>query len=390
MKEIYYVYIFAFLLSFFISLVVTPLTKTLAKEFNIQAIPNERSMHKEPTGLLGGVAIFSGFMITILICILFIPDFRTLQFYGFIVGGFIIFILGIIDDKYALSSKVKLLGQIIVALVVINTGTTISVQSWPVPNFVHNYDSFFTFLWIIGIVNAINIIDGVDGLAAGVSAISSLCMAVLCFISGSPTAVILSAALAGSTLGFLPRNFHPAEVFMGDNGAMFLGYVLAVSSIIGVYKEYAFLSIVISFLVLAFPIFDVSFAILRRAKNGKPIMVADRGHLHHKLYDKGFSERHTVSILYCITIVTGGLSIVLALDNLITTVVVFTFIIILFVVVFSYQRRVAQKNKKKYETKPINKVIEEVNAIENANSVNILDDESLENNLEETINNKED
>ncbi len=345
MKELYYVYIFAFLLSFFISLVMTPITKTLAQKFNIQAIPNERSMHKKPTGLLGGVAIFSGFMITVLVCMLFIDAFKTLQFYGFVIGGFLIFILGIIDDKYTLSSKVKLLGQIVVALIVINTGTTFSIQSWPVPDFMENYASVFTFLWIIGIINAINIIDGVDGLAAGVSAISSLCMAVLCFLSGSPIAVILSTALAGSTLGFLPRNFHPAEVFMGDNGAMFLGYVLSVSSIIGVYKEYALLSVLISFLVLAFPIFDVSFAILRRAKNGKPIMVADRGHLHHKLYDKGFSERHTVFILYFITVITGAIAIVLAIDNLLTTVIVFTFIAILFVTVFSYRKRLPQKKK---------------------------------------------
>ncbi len=340
MKEIYYVYIFAFLLAFFISLVVTPWTKTLAFKFKILAYPNHRSMHKTPTGLLGGLAIFSGFMITMVFCILFVSGFRTTQFYGFMVGGVIIWVVGVLDDKYTLSAKVKLLGQIVAALIVIFTGTTISFASWPLPDWLNNYGGVLTFFWIIGIINAINIIDGVDGLAAGVSAISCLCMAVLSFISGTPTAVLLAAALAGSTLGFLPRNFHPAEIFMGDNGAMFLGYVLAVSSIIGVYKEYALLSVVISFLVLAFPIFDVSFAIIRRAINKKPIMMADRGHLHHKLYDMGFSERHTVAILYTITIVTGVLSIVIAFDNIITTIIVFTFVAILFVMVVSYRKRV--------------------------------------------------
>lgn len=345
MKDIYYVYVFAFLLAFFISLVVTPYTKTLAFKFGILAHPNERSMHKTPTGLLGGLAIFAGFMITMLVCLLFVKSFRTTSFYGFLIGGVLIWILGVFDDKYALSAKVKLLGQVIVAIIVIASGNTIDFYNWPLPDFLNQYGSILTFFWIIGIINAINIIDGVDGLAAGVSAISSLCMAILCLISGSPTAVLLSAALAGSTLGFLPRNFHPAEVFMGDNGAMFLGYVLAVSSIIGVYKEYAILSIFISFLVLAFPIFDVSFAIIRRALNGKPIMSADRGHLHHKLYDMGFSERHTVTILYAITIVTGFLAIVIAFDNLITIVIVFTFLAILFVMVISYRRRVAQRRK---------------------------------------------
>ncbi len=367
MKDIYYVYVFAFLLAFFISLVVTPYTKPLAFKFKILAYPNHRSMHKTPTSILGGLAIFAGFMITMTVCMLFVNEFRTTEFYGFMVGGVLIWILGVIDDRYTLSSKIKLLGQVIVAIIVIASGNTIDFYNWPLPDFLNNYGSVLTFFWIIGVINAINIIDGVDGLAAGVSAISSLCMAILCFISGSPTAVILSAALAGSTLGFLPRNFHPAEVFMGDNGAMFLGYVLAVSSIIGVYKEYAFLSIIISFLVLAFPIFDVSFAIIRRAVNGKPIMIADRGHLHHKLYDMGFSERHTVAILYVITIVTGFLAIIIAIDNVVTITIVFTFLAILFVMVISYRRRVIQRKKD----------IEASNAIEAAKIENIENSEEL-------------
>ncbi len=345
MKDIYYLYIFAFLISFFVSLIVTPFTKQLGFKFKILSYPNHRSMHKNPTSIFGGLAIFAGFMTTMVACLLFVEDFKTIEFYGFLAGGIIIWFLGVFDDKYALSAKIKLLGQVIVALIVIKSGNTINFYNWPFPDFLNKYGDILTFFWIIGIINAINIIDGVDGLAAGVSAISSLCMAVLCFLSGTPTAVILSASLAGSTLGFLPRNFHPAEIFMGDNGAMFLGYVLAVSSIIGVYKEYAILSIVISFLVLAFPIFDVSFAIIRRALNKKPIMIADRGHLHHKLYDMGFSERHTVAILYTITIITGALAIVIAFDNLVTIIIVFTFLAILFVMVVSYRRRVDQRKK---------------------------------------------
>ncbi len=387
MKEIYYVYIFAFLLAFFISLVVTPWTKTLAFKFKILAYPNHRSMHKTPTGLLGGLAIFSGFMITMVFCILFVSGFRTTQFYGFMVGGVIIWVVGVLDDKYTLSAKVKLLGQIVAALIVILTGTTISFASWPLPDWLNNYGGVLTFFWIIGIINAINIIDGVDGLAAGVSAISCLCMAVLSFISGTPTAVLLSAALAGSTLGFLPRNFHPAEIFMGDNGAMFLGYVLSVSSIIGVYKEYALLSVVISFLVLAFPIFDVSFAIIRRAINKKPIMMADRGHLHHKLYDMGFSERHTVSILYGITIVTGVLAIVIAFDNIVTTLIVFTFVAILFVMVVSYRKRVALRqamlDAEKQETEAVQQVATldatETNLGSELNNANVIKTENIEN-----------
>lgn len=372
MQDIYYVYIFTFLLAFFISLVVTPLTKKLGFKFDILAHPNERSMHKTPTSLLGGLAIFLGFMVPICLSMIFYDEFRNLQYMGFIVGGVLIWVIGVLDDKYTLSAKVKLLGQIIVALLIIATGTSISFANWPLPDWLNNYGELLTFFWIIGIINAINIIDGVDGLAAGVSAISSLCMAILCLMSGTPTAVILASTLAGSTLGFLPRNFHPAEVFMGDNGAMFLGYVLAVSSILGVYKEYALLSIVISFLVLAFPIFDVSFAILRRALNGKPIMIADRGHLHHKLYDMGFSERHTVAILYVITIVTGLLSIVIAFGEITTTIIVFSFLAILFVMVISYRRRVAQRNRD----------LQEKEAIEDAhNHIN----DKLDNNSSDTV-----
>lgn len=340
-------YLVAFLCSFSVSLLITPYTKDLSFKVGAVAKINERSMHKIPTGLLGGVAIFCGFFASMIVLLPFVPELHTIQFLGFTVGGIIIFVLGIFDDKYNLSAKFKLAIQIVVALIVISTGTTIHIISWPFTISFSVLDNIITLLWIVGIINAVNIIDGVDGLAAGVSAISSLCLMILCIISGSPLAVILSASLAGACLGFLPRNFYPAEIFMGDTGSTFLGYVLAVASILGVFKGYALLSIVISVLVLAFPIFDVSFAMIRRFLNGKPIMSADRGHLHHRIYDSGFSERSTVMILYALTAFSALLAIAIAIQNIYVFVVIVIFLIIMFIMAYSYRKRFPTQDTEK-------------------------------------------
>ncbi len=342
-------YIAAFALAFGISLVTTPFSKKLSIKVGAIDYPKKRGMHKKPIPRLGGIAIVLGFMITMCIILWFVPELQTVQFAGFMAGAVIIIAIGIIDDIRSVSAKTKLAFQIVAALIVIFTGTRISIISWSFGPFLRPFDAPLTLIWIIGVTNAVNLIDGVDGLAAGVSSIAGLCLTVLCVLSGSPIAVVLAATLAGSCFGFLPRNFSPAEVIMGDTGALFLGFVLSVSSIIGVYKSYAILAVIIASFAIALPIFDTLFAMIRRLVNGKPIMEADRGHLHHRLIDAGHSPRKAVIILYFLSMLCGSVAIIIALNDLRVLLISLIFIFVLALMLYVYQTRTAKIKAKEDE-----------------------------------------
>lgn len=337
-------YLAAFSLSFAISMVTTPLAKKISYKLKAIDYPKSRGLNKEPMPRMGGLAIFFGFIITVILISFFVDDFKSRQFYGFILGGIIIVILGIFDDIYELSAKVKFIFQLLVAIIVVYSGTKIDVIMWPFWQYLKPFNSIITIIWILGLINAVNLIDGVDGLAAGVSSIASLCLMVLCIISGSGLAVVITAILAGSCLGFLPRNFSPAEIYMGDTGSTFLGYVLAVTSCIGVYKSYAVLSIIISILAIALPIFDTIFAMIRRALSGKPLMSADRGHLHHRLIDSGYSHKQAVIMLYGISLFSAIIAILIAIKDYRTTIIVFIFFAILLLMGYVYKSRISNED----------------------------------------------
>ncbi len=321
-------YLITFVLSFIIAFSATPIAKRLAIKVGAVDVPkDDRRMHKKPIALMGGVAIIAGFFISVLFDSLtsskvFSPGRELL---GLMTGAVIISFMGILDDIRTLNSKVKLIFQIAAALaVVLISDTRIMMISNP---FVGSGISFLspeisyplTILWIVGITNAINLIDGLDGLAAGVASISSLSLFFVSILRPDAlnpaltvyTAVI-TAALAGSTLGFLPFNFNPAKIFMGETGSAFLGFTLGVISIQGTLKSYAAISITIPLLVLGLPLFDTIFAIIRRVLQGKSIMQADRGHLHHRLIDMGLSQRQSVVIMYTASAALGLCAIVLA------------------------------------------------------------------------------
>jgi UDP-GlcNAc:undecaprenyl-phosphate GlcNAc-1-phosphate transferase len=317
----------------------TPYAKAMSMKVGAIDFPRQRGMHKEPIPRMGGIAIVLGFLVAMGVSACFMSEMRTTQFLGFIIGLVIIVIAGMLDDIYSLRPRAKFAVQIVAALVVIFSGTRIDFFFYPFRAVLDWFSFPITLLWIVGVTNAVNIIDGLDGLAAGVSTIGAICLLVLCFISGSGTAVVLTAALAGSCLGFLPRNFNPAEVIMGDTGAQFLGYVLAVSSILGVYKGYALLSVVIAFFSLALPIFDTIFAMIRRAMSGKSISQADRGHLHHRLVDAGYTTQQAVIILYCISIITGVVAIVIAMQDTRAILVTGICLIIMSLMLYVYRKR---------------------------------------------------
>ena len=327
-----------FLLAFFISMVMTPIAIWIAPKIGAVDIPKDtRRMHTKPMPRFGGMAIFIGTMAAIFAIILSLSDELRIEMLsagadwhnipketmlGIAVGGMLIYLLGIIDDLKNLPAKFKFACQIGIACIPYFFGVRI--------NFVTNHfgvsfgDShsyftgvicfFITIIWITGVTNTVNLIDGLDGLACGVAAISSLCLAYIEYIHGLYIPALAMLALAGGALGFLPFNFHPAKIFMGDGGSLFLGFMLANLSIVGPAKSATVLALMIPILVLGIPIFDTAFAILRRLINHKPIMEADKGHLHHRLMNAGLGQRRTVLTIYGISGVMGVSAVLFSRD----------------------------------------------------------------------------
>lgn len=345
MEHNWLLYIAAFASAFAITLVTTPFAKWLSVKVGAIDYPKDRGVHKKPMPRMGGVAIILGFLVTVLMVYYFDRSMSPRQFAGFIVGALIIAGLGVVDDMKNLPAKLKFCVQILAALIVIFSGTKIQIVLWPVTAALQKFSVPITLIWIVGVTNAVNLIDGLDGLAAGVTGIAALSLMVLCIMTGSTTAVVLTAALAGACLGFLPRNFNPAEIFMGDTGSTFLGFVLAVTSILGVFKGYALLALIVSVLCIGLPIFDTIFAMLRRMAKHQPIMQADRGHLHHKLIDHGFGQKKAVLTMYAISLCLGLLAIFIAVKDSGTFVVALLTVIVLSFIIYYFNAHIKNKNR---------------------------------------------
>ncbi len=309
-------YIIPFFTAVLISLIATPLVKILAAKVGAIDVPkDERRIHKKPMPLMGGLAIYIGVVVSSLI---FLPMERTLI--SILLGATLILISGIVDDIKGMSPKLKLLFQMLAGLILIVGGVKVDFVTNPFSsNYVLLYLKWFsipiTLFWIVGITNTINLIDGLDGLACGVAAISSISLMLVAEKFGQENVTILSAVVAGACLGFLPFNFNPAKIFMGDTGALLLGFMLAAISIEGVMKSVATIAVVVPILILGVPIFDTTFAIFRRLLSGQSVATADKGHLHHRLLDKGFSQKQTVLILYGLSAIFGTFAVIVAKAN---------------------------------------------------------------------------
>lgn len=338
------IYGVALVLAFFASSMLTPYSKKLAEKAGAIDHPKDRGVHVKPMPLAGGTAIVSAF---IMVSILIVPQmegFNLIEFVGLIVGVIIISVLGFLDDVHQLSARIRIFFQILAALIVVFSGTSIEWLSWPwsdtglIP--LHSFGNFVSVIWIVGLTNALNLIDGLDGLAAGVASIASISFMVISLLFGPPVAVVLAAILAGSCLGFLPHNFNPAKIFMGDTGATFLGFTLAVISIQGLTKSYTFITLIVGAIVLGLPIFDTSFAIIRRLLNNQSIAQADRGHLHHRLVDKGIGHKRAVLTMYFVSGLFGIAGILFALkDFLFATLIIFTILIVWLVDIYLTSRQ---------------------------------------------------
>ena len=304
----------AFAVAAVLSYFFTPPVKNFAHKVGAIDVPKDaRRMHKKPIPRLGGLAIYGGFLCSILI-------FGQLDetMLCVLLGAAIIVALGIFDDVLALGAKLKFVVQIVAAAIPVCIG---DLQIGLFTNLNPLSDTPFvhlgilavpvTIIWIVGITNAVNLIDGLDGLAVGVSSIAAITMLAVALLTGNMPIAITMAALAGACIGFMPYYLNPAKIFLGDTGATFLGYMLATVSIMGLFKFYAVISFAVPFLILGLPIFDTANAIIRRVAAGRSPMRTDRGHVHHKLIDMGFNQKQAVAILYAISATLGLTAVVL-------------------------------------------------------------------------------
>lgn len=343
-KGILYVFL-AMVVAFLISFGATPVVIGVAKKIKAIDVPkDERRVHKKPIPLIGGLAIFYGFLISML-CF-GVMDKPTI---GILLGALIIVTTGVIDDKYNMNAKLKFLLQLIAAGVVVAFGVNIGYVQNPFNGHYIDLGWFsvpITLIWIAGVTNAVNLTDGLDGLAAGISTIASMSLLILIMFTDNVNLAVMTAALTGAGFGFLPYNFNPAKIFMGDTGSMFLGYMLACISVQGLMKTYTVISFAMPILVLGLPIFDTLFAIVRRVVTGKPIMAPDRGHLHHRLLDMGFSQRQTVAILYTLTAILCLTALVIFLQDAIRGLILVGAVIGIIIVSFAVMESKAEKAEK--------------------------------------------
>ncbi|SFL88652.1 UDP-GlcNAc:undecaprenyl-phosphate GlcNAc-1-phosphate transferase [Paenibacillus sp. 1_12] len=300
-----------FVVACLIALLMTPLVKRFAFWVGAVDAPNHRKVHSRIMPRLGGLAIFIAFVGAYFVVS---PAVQSDVALGLLVGGAIVVLVGALDDRFDLSPRIKLLGQIIAACVVVYSGVVIDLVNVPFGDTMISLTWLsvpLTIFWIVGVTNAINLIDGLDGLSAGVSGIAITTILVLALMMGNVTVVLLSVILLGSIIGFLFYNFHPAKIFMGDSGALFLGFALATLSILG-FKQSIVLSLLVPIMILGVPISDTLFAILRRWVNKTPISKPDKSHLHHCLLQLGFSHRITVLIIYGIASIFGASAVLLS------------------------------------------------------------------------------
>ena len=290
-----------------------PIVKRIALHIGAIDIPNKRKVHKVPIPRLGGLAIYAGFLLGYMLF-----GWESIQMNAILIGSFIIVVTGIIDDISPIPAKYKLIGQIIAASVIpLYSGILLKdISAFGLYIDFGWFSTIATIIFIVAIMNCINFIDGLDGLAGGIAAIYFLMIGIIAIVLNNSNGldVILTFIMLGATLGFLVHNFYPASIFMGDSGSLFLGYIIAVISLLG-YKNVTFTSLIVPIFLLAIPIIDTLFAIIRRLLKHESIAMPDKCHLHHQLLKLNFSIRKSVLIIYLIDILFAIASIIYVIGD---------------------------------------------------------------------------
>lgn len=342
------------LVTFITSLLLVPIIKKIAIHIGAMDEPNARKIHKVPMPRLGGLAIYLAFLLGYMLY----GEINT-QMISILISSFLLVLVGIFDDIKPVPARYKLIVQIIASIVVVIYGN-LSFQEISILG--HKFyfspviNNIISVIFIVGITNAINLIDGLDGLASGVSVIYFLTIAIIAFILNriGGLDIILSLIMLGSTLGFLVHNFPPAKIFMGDTGSLFLGFMISIIALLG-YKVTTFTSLIVPIVILAIPIFDTIFAILRRLLKGQNIVEADKEHFHHQLLKMKYSPVASILIIYAIDISFATISIFYCLgDNQIAIAIyIILMILLLFVVLktdilFDHNKKELNNEKSKY------------------------------------------
>jgi UDP-GlcNAc:undecaprenyl-phosphate/decaprenyl-phosphate GlcNAc-1-phosphate transferase len=315
--------VLAFFVALAVSATLTPLAARFAWRVGAVDIPRERGLAQRQTPLLGGLAILLAVLVAAAI---FMPDEirlartvgargpgGTVDTWGVVAGACVIAIVGAIDDARELRPLVKLVGQIVAAVIAVRAGAVVTDVTLPFvgPLQFPNTGGLLTVIWLVGLMNVVNFSDGVDGLAAGLCTIDGVAFAIIAFTLHVSAAGVLAALTAGAALGFLFHNFYPASVFMGDSGANLLGYLLGVAAVVGSLKTNAVVALVVPLIILAIPFLDTGFVVAKRLKYRRKPWSADANHFHHRMARIGFSQRKTVIYLYVWTILLAGLAVAL-------------------------------------------------------------------------------
>ena len=318
------------LIAALIALIVTnalaPALRRFARRIGAIDYPGGRRINVRPMPRLGGIAIFIGFVAALAVAMVITRPIELVRsadsvfiripvsprtdqgVLGILLGSTLLFLVGLWDDARGMHPAAKFLLQVAAAAILIPFGLTTRFITHPLTGEILSLGPFgalFTVGWVVAVVNATNFIDGVDGLASGIAAIAGATLFLAAGVKADIISMVLASCLIGTMLGFLVHNFNPARIIMGDSGSMFIGYVLGGISVMGLYKSVTALSLIVPILALAVPIVDTGFAIIRRFRSRQPIYLPDRGHLHHRLLDRGLSQRQTVFLLYLVSAFFG-------------------------------------------------------------------------------------
>ena len=323
---------------------IIPIIKKIAIHIGALDIPNERKIHKKPIPRLGGLGIYAGFLLGYMIF-----GEHSIQMNSILIGSFIIIITGVIDDIKPVPARYKLIGQLVASSIIPIYGGMI-LQDVSAFGLYLNFGFLaipVTILFITAVINCINLIDGLDGLAGGLSSIYFLTIGIIAILMGNTNnlELVLTFVMLGSTLGFLIHNFNPAKIFMGDSGSMFLGYIIAVISLLG-FKNVTLTSFLVPVLLLAIPILDTLFAIIRRMLKHKPISMPDKSHLHHQLLKLKFSQRKTVLIIYFVDLLFAAASIFYVLGDFQYGLIIYGILFVLTLVLIFKTDIIREKKKK--------------------------------------------
>jgi len=332
------------ILALFVGLFM-PIIKKIAVFIGALDIPDKRKVHKLPIPRLGGLGIYAGFLVGYMLF-----GHESIQMNSVLIGSFIIIITGMIDDIKPIPAKYKFVGQTMAAAVIPLYGGIVlrDVSFFGIYMDFGIFSYPMTIFFILGVINCLNLIDGLDGLAGGIGSIYFLTIGIISLVLNNTSGLdsVLTFIMLGSTLGFLYHNFNPATIFMGDSGSMFLGYMIAVIALLG-YKNVTFTSFIVPIFLLAIPILDTCFAIIRRFINHKPISMPDKNHLHHQFLKKNFSQKKTVLIIYLIDILFAIASIVYVLGDSKVGIGIYAILFIVVLVIILKTDIIFDRNKKK-------------------------------------------